>query len=167
MDEAARKTALRMIPYGIYVLTGQDQDGGFAAATVNWVTQTSFDPPLVVVGLKSDSSAYGVVKKSGGFALNMLGKGQQGAAFAFFKPVAPEGNTVGGEPFRAGSTGHPILENATASVECKLVEIVEQGDHHIVIGEVVDANVAKPPEGRADAAILEMKELGDNVFYGG
>ena len=45
--------------------------------------------------------------------------------------------------------------------------VVEQGDHHIVVGEVVDAHVAKPITGRPDAAILEMKELGDNVFYGG
>jgi hypothetical protein len=32
---------------------------------------------------------------------------------------------------------------------------------------VIEANVAQEPEGRADKAILEMKELGDTVFYGG
>ena len=31
---------------------------------------------------------------------------------------------------------------------------------------LTNANVAKQPEGRADEAILEMKELGGNVFYG-
>ena len=166
MDDAAKKTALRMIPYGIYVMTAQNGDT-VAAATVNWVTQTSFAPPLVVVGVKSDSGAYAVAKQSGAFALNMLGKGQQGMAFGFFKPAERDGNTISGEPFRNGSSGAPILANATASVECKLVEIVERGDHHIFVGEVVDANVAKEPQGRPDAAILEMKELGDNVFYGG
>ena len=45
--------------------------------------------------------------------------------------------------------------------------IVEQGDHHIVVGEVVEAHLNTPPAGRPDAAILEMKDLGDNVFYGG
>ena len=49
MDEDAKKTALRMIPYGIYVLTAEAPDGSTAAATVNWVTQTSFKPPLVAV----------------------------------------------------------------------------------------------------------------------
>ena len=48
-----------------------------------------------------------------------------------------------------------------------LQRIIELGDHHIVVGEVVGANVAKAPEGRADEAILEMKELGEKVFYGG
>ncbi len=56
MDDAAKKTALRMIPYGIYVLTAEASDGSLAAATVNWVTQTSFDPALVAVGVKADSS---------------------------------------------------------------------------------------------------------------
>jgi hypothetical protein len=36
-----------------------------------------------------------------------------------------------------------------------------------VVGEVVDAHLRHPPSGRPDAAILEMKDLGDNVFYGG
>ncbi len=166
MDDGAKKTALRMIPYGIYILTAE-ADGAVAAATVNWVTQTSFNPPLVAVGVKSDSGAYEILKSAGHFALNMLGKGQQGMAFAFFKPAERDGNTVSGEPFHVGGSGAPIIDSAYASVECKVVEIVERGDHHIVIGEVIYANVAKEPEGRADAAILEMKELGDNVFYGG
>ena len=55
MDQDAKKTALRMIPYGIYVLTADDGKGNVAAATVNWVTQTAFAPPLVVVGVKTDS----------------------------------------------------------------------------------------------------------------
>ena len=48
-----------------------------------------------------------------------------------------------------------------------VAEIVVLGDHHIVVGEVTEVHQAKPPEGRADEAILEMKELGGNVFYGG
>jgi flavin reductase (DIM6/NTAB) family NADH-FMN oxidoreductase RutF len=167
MDDAAKKTALRMIPYGIYVMTAETADGATAAATVNWVTQTSFNPPLVAVGVKADSSAYEIVKSAGHFALNMLGKGQQGAAFTFFKPAERDGDTLSGEAISAGSSGAPVLASAIAHVECKVAEIVERGDHHIIVGEVIDANVAKQPEGRADAAILEMKELGDNVFYGG
>jgi flavin reductase (DIM6/NTAB) family NADH-FMN oxidoreductase RutF len=167
MDQEAKKTALRMIPYGIYVLTASDRTGNIAAATVNWVTQTAFAPPLVVVGVKADSGAYATLKAAGHFALNMLGKGQQGLAFAFFKPAEAGDGTISGEPYRTADTGAPILVNAQASVECRVAEIVERGDHHIVIGEVVAAHVASPPAGRPDAAILEMKDLGEKVFYGG
>jgi flavin reductase (DIM6/NTAB) family NADH-FMN oxidoreductase RutF len=167
MDPNAKKTALRMIPYGLYVLTAEAPDGRVAAATVNFVTQTSFAPPMVAVGIKADSASYALVKDVKAFALNMLGKDQKGAAFAFFKPADKVGDKIGGEPYRKGSSGAPILLSAAASVECKVVDIVEKGDHHIVVAEVVDAEVAKAPEGRPDQAILTMADLGPNVFYGG
>ncbi len=167
MDADARKTALRMIPYGIYVLTVCDKEGAIAAATVNWVTQTAFSPPLIAVGIKVDSGTYTAVKRTGAFALNMLGKGQQETAFNLFKPAQVEGGKISGEPYHTGSTGMPVLENALACVECKVTEVVEQGDHHVFVAEVVDAHVLKAPEGRPDEAILEMKDLGAAVFYGG
>ena len=166
MDADAKKTALRMIPYGLYVLTAE-KDGEIAAATVNWVTQTAFEPPLVVVGVKADASAHDVIKKAGSFALNILGKGQQGSAFAFFKPVEKDGNTINGEAYSAGTTGAPVLESVPAYVECSLEQTVENGDHSIFIGKVVNAAVQKQPEGRADLATLHMADLGDKVFYGG
>ena len=167
MDPAAKKTALRMIPYGLYVLTAESKDGQIAAATVNWVTQASFEPPLVVVGVKTDSSAFGVIKASGAFALNVLGKGQQGLAFTFFKPAQVSGDTISGEKFRRGATGAPLLDSAPAFIECTLHECVERGDHAIMVGEVVNAAVSKHPEGRADDATLWLKDLGEKTFYGG
>lgn len=168
MNADAKKTVLRMIPYGIYVLTADDGKGNIAAATVNWVTQSAFGPPLVVVGVKTDSGAYGVVKASQTFALNMLGKEQKGVAFTFFKPTQVSDGKLSGQAYRKGTvTGAPILVDAPGAVECRVTAIVEQGDHHIVVGEVVEAHLNRPPAGRPDAAILEMKDLGDNVFYGG
>ena len=58
MDADVKKTILSMIPYGIYVLTARDGDK-IGSATVNFVTQTSFGPPLVVVGDKSATHSYG------------------------------------------------------------------------------------------------------------
>ena len=167
MDANAKKTALRMIPYGLFVLTASGKDGNVAAATVNWVTQASFTPPLVVVGVKTDSGAHAMIKESRAFALNVLGKGQNAMAFTFFKPAQRDGHTISGQEFRAGSTGAPILTATPAFVECRLVDTVERGDHSIFVGEVVDAGVAKAPTGRADDATLWLRELGDNVFYGG
>jgi flavin reductase (DIM6/NTAB) family NADH-FMN oxidoreductase RutF len=56
------------------VLTAEDSEGNVAAATVKWVTQTAFTPPLVVVGVKTDSGAYKTIQAAKTFALNMLGK---------------------------------------------------------------------------------------------
>src|SRR5438132_2850630 len=114
-----------MIPYGLYVLTAGTKDGRVAAATVNWVTQASFTPPLVAVGVKADSGAHAVIKEANAFALNVLGKGQQAMAFTFFKPAERQGSTISGEPYRPGATGAPILVNAPAFVECRVVATVE------------------------------------------
>jgi flavin reductase (DIM6/NTAB) family NADH-FMN oxidoreductase RutF len=162
----AKKVVLRMIPYGIYVLTA-DAEGNLAASTVNWVTQSAFAPPLVVVGVKADSGTYKTVKAAQAFALNMLGKEQKALAFTFFRPADVSDGKISGQSYRKGATGAPVLIDALGAVECRVTSIVEQGDHHIIVGEVVEAHLNKPMSGRPDAAVLEMKDLGDNVFYGG
>jgi len=167
MNENQKKTALRMIPYGLYILTAESNSGKVAAATVNWVTQASFNPPLVVVGVKADSLAHSAIKESGAFALNVLGKGQKDVAFTFFKPLEREEMSIGGQPFRKGETGSPVFENLPAFIECNLVETMEKGDHSVFVGEVVNAGVKEEPKGRADETALWLKELGENIFYGG
>lgn len=167
MDNDTKKTVLRMIPYGLYVLTAEAKDGRVAAAIVNWVTQASFAPPLVAVGVKTDSGAHAIIKETGAFALNVLVKGQNDVAFTFFKSLEREGDAIGGQGFRSGTTGSPIFEKAAVFFECKLVDTVEKGDHSLFVGEVVEAGLAKPIEGRADDATLVLKDLGEKTFYDG
>ena len=167
MNADDKKQALRMIPYGLYVLAAESKDGRVAASTVNWVTQASFEPPLVAVGVKADSGAHSIIKESKTFALNILGKGQESMAFSFFKPVEREGNSIAGEPFSSGASGAPILSNAQAFLECKLVETTEIGDHSLFIGEVVGAGTPKEVVGRPDDSTLTLRDLGEKTFYGG
>ena len=158
MDEAAKKTVLRMIPYGLYLL-GAGKGTQITVATINWVTQTSFAPPLVVMGVKADSGAHALLKDTGTFALSMLKSGQKDLAYAFFKSVAPEGNTIGGQAFTPAANGCPTINAAAGFVAGKVVQIVEQGDHSVVIGEVTEAKL------HGEAEILTLKEIGAN--YGG
>jgi len=161
MNEDAKKTALRMIPYGMFVLTSRSQDGSdISAATVNWVTQTSFSPPLVAVGVKGDSSSHHHIKDTGVFAVNVISKDQINLAFNFFKSHQREGNSIGGEDFEAGpETGCPVLLNSPAWWECRVVGEVSQGDHTLFVGQVLEAGVKAE-----DQAIL-MRD--HNLNYGG
>ena len=167
MDANTKKTTLRMIPYGLYVLTAAGKDGQVAAATINWVTQASFEPPLVAIGVKTDSHAHAIIKDTKAFALNVLGKGQQALAYTFFKPAERKDDTISGEKFRPGTTGAPILASTPAFIECTLEATVEKGDHSVFVGKVVEVGLSKTPDGRADDATLWLKDLGDKVFYGG
>lgn len=167
MNLDTKKSVLRMIPYGLYVLTSGSHIGNYAAATVTWVSQASFDPPLVVVAVRIDSFIHTVISEEKMFALNILGKDQGELAFVYFKSPEVSEKTIGGRPYRAGLTGAPILENVPAFIEFNLVGSLEQGDHSVFLGEVVNVGQTIKPDGRPDEITLKMKDLGNNIFYGG
>ena len=158
MDDAAKKTVLRMIPYGLYVL-GAKQGAQMSMATINWVTQASFAPPLVVLGVKADAAGHAMLKATRKFALSMLKSGQKDMAYAFFKHVTPEGNKIGGYEFALAENGSPVLTGAAGFVAGDIHEIVERGDHSVLVGEVTQAKL------HGAAEILTLKEIGAN--YGG
>ena len=67
--------ALRQIPYGLYVIGfHSDGDGQMNAMAASWVTQCSFDPPLVMVAMRKPSRSYDLVKTGKVFSLNLLDK---------------------------------------------------------------------------------------------
>ncbi len=161
MDEqaqAAKKTLLRMIPYGLYVLGVRDGDE-VSAAAINWVTQTSFTPPLVAMGVKKDSGAYALLKRTGTFALSFLESGQGDIAYAFFKPTTVEGSTINGQETETASNGAPVIAAAPGYIEGRVVGEVDLGDHSCVVGEVTHAVLKR------EAKPLTLDELG--VKYGG
>lgn len=160
MDVEARRKALRMITYGLYVLTARS-GGRVAASTVNWLSQASFNPPLVMVALKKGGSVHNLVEESGGFAVNILGSGQKDVAAAFFGPTRVEGGLINGYEFEeAPGTGAPLIKAAPAWFECRVVGRVGKGDHTVFVGEVVGAGVR-----REGAKPLVMWETG--WYYGG
>ena len=66
-------------------------------------------------------------------------------------PAQMADGKLSGQAIHKGSNGAPILDTALAAVECKVTSIVEQGDHHIIVGEVTEAHLPKPIEGRPRA----------------
>ena len=159
MDLQAKKIALRKIPHGVYIV-GVKQGAQLNAFTATWLTQVSFTPPLIALGIKKDSHSLEMIKQDRVFSVNLLGKGQKAIAEHFVKPATVVGEKLKDMRHRPGKTGAPILEEAIAYVECEVREIANaQGDHAIVIGEVVEAGVPK------DEPALTLMDTG--WHYGG
>ena len=159
MDLEAKKIALRKIPHGVYIV-GVTHHGQLNAFTATWFMQVSFTPPLVALGVKKDSHSFAMIQHGRVFTVNLLGKDQKSLAEHFVKPATVVGEKLREVPHRLGKTGAPILEDAIAYVECEVREIAnEQGDHAIVIGEVVEAGVRK------DELALTLTDTG--WHYGG
>jgi flavin reductase (DIM6/NTAB) family NADH-FMN oxidoreductase RutF len=159
MDLQAKKIALRKIPHGVYVV-GVKQDAQLNAFTATWLTQVSFTPPLVALGVKKDSRSLEMIRHDKVFSVNLLGKDQKAVAEHFVKPAAVVGEKLSQMRHRPGRTGAPVLEDAIAYFECEVREIAnEGGDHAIVIGEVVEAGVSR------DEPSLTLMDTG--WHYGG
>ncbi|MCC6446309.1 MAG: flavin reductase [Armatimonadetes bacterium] len=158
MDEQAKKTALRKIPYGLYVV-GVTSGSEVNAFTASWLSQCSFQPPLLMMAVKAGTSSHTMIRESKVFAVNLLGKDQKKLAEHFTRPVSRIGNKFGEVAFRTEVTGAPVLEEAIGNLECEVRHFLEGGDHSIVVAEVIAASV------REDAELLDLEETG--WHYGG
>ena len=131
---------LREIPYGMYVVgVRSGSDGDLNALIVSWLTQCSFDPPLIMIAVRQGTKSYDLVKEGRVFTINLVDKSEHELARQFVKPSDRVGDKLGAVSHIEEDTGAPILRKAFAYVECKVREIYEPGDHAIIIGEVVNA----------------------------
>ncbi|MFN0204688.1 MAG: flavin reductase family protein [Planctomycetota bacterium] len=159
MNEDAKKTLLRAVPHGLYIITTGTGDSAHGF-TSTWFTQASFKPPLVVTAVRRDSHAYTTIRDNNSFIVNYIPKSARAAAEVFFKPPRPENNKFGIYTFAPSPvSGGPVLEVALGYLDCKLVHIYDNGDHSLFVGEVTEAEVR---------AAGEPLVLGDTPWkYGG
>lgn len=166
MDTDTRKTVLRMIPYGLYVLTASDSKGQMVASSISWVTQCSFEPPLLAVAVKKDSLTFDVVTNAQQFAINIIDKSQSDVAVKFFKHQEKENDSIAGIPIDT-SKDIPILVDCMSSIYCEVKGSLNNGDHHLFQVEVKEVDLKKQGEGRPDSQCLLVKDVGDKMFYSG
>lgn len=151
MDKASFAEALRKFPLAVSVVT-VGRGGVENALTVSWATPASFDPPMFLVALDRLHYSVDFVKSTRNFAVNVLAEGQERLAGLFAKQAILGEDKLAAAAFRPGETGAPILADAVAYFDCEVKQLVEAGDHFLVIGAVVDAGSlreAKPLVGGA------------------
>ena len=160
MDPNDKKVALRAITYGLYVLTSSN-GADHGAGGVNWLTQVSFEPPLVAAGVKADSGVHAIIEETGTFAVNVLADDQLDVAKAFFRSTEVEGDLINGHRFERGvASDAPILDEVPYWFECRVTETVKGGDHTVFVAEVVGAGVR-------DAARVPLNLRSTGMNYGG
>ena len=157
MKEKYRQQSLRMFSYGVYILSSVNE-GEYCVSTITWASQASFEPPMISVCIKRNSASYEIVKKRGEFILHLLGDNQKELASTFFKPTIFENEKLNGQEFSLANN-LPLLKDIPAYIQCKVVEILENGDHPLFLAEVVDAKINN------DSDPLELRKTG--WTYGG
>jgi flavin reductase (DIM6/NTAB) family NADH-FMN oxidoreductase RutF len=140
LTPAEFRTALRSFATGVTVVTTRDREGHPSGLTASAFTSVSLDPPLVLVCVDHAATAHPDFRERGWFAVNILRREQEALSRRFA--------VSGGEKFRGvacheGRTGLPLLDGALATLECRIVEAHEAGDHTIFIAQVEAASVAE------------------------
>lgn len=155
LDQAAKKAVLRQLTYGLYAVTAA-AGGERGVFTANWLTQVSFEPPLVAISVERDSSTLPLIEASGLFAICPLSSDQRELAGALGRPKARAGDkyTACQLDVRSSPRGVPVLADALGYVVCGVHNQLEAGDPILFLAEVVEAHLF------ADEPPLTMREAG-------
>ena len=139
------RDVLRMFSYGLYVAAAMGPDGP-RAATVSWVSQASFEPRLIAVAMRKGTAIHDSVAASRRFTLHVVAASQPGFAKAFFKVNQASEDTIAGYHFSLSESGLPVFDDASAWLECEVVEAAnKEGDHTLFIARVTGSGLRMPP----------------------
>ncbi len=127
------RAALSKFASGVTVVTTIDAKGIFHGLTVSAFCSLSLNPPLVLVCIEKTTTSHEAFGESGFFVVNVLSEEQINHSNRFASPILDK---FEGIEYRKGIEGIPVLENALANLECKLINSHENGDHTIFVGQV-------------------------------
>lgn len=126
---------------GLITSTGPHGDNIMSA---EWTHQVSYSPGLIAVAIGRGKASLENIEKTKEFGVNLAALDQAGLASIAGTNHGNEVNKVaalkelGYKFFKAKKIKPLMVEGAVMQAECKLVKIVDIGDHPILIGEIVE-----------------------------
>jgi flavin reductase (DIM6/NTAB) family NADH-FMN oxidoreductase RutF len=132
--------ALAALTTGIYVLTVRAGDTQHGMSS-SWATQVSGEPVLVMAAVDQQHFTHQLLLDSGVFALNIVGAQSKHLEDYFYSAQSRRPDNLAPFALDTGMTGTPLLRDALASLECRIIATPAAGDHTLFVGEVVAAHV--------------------------
>ena len=137
MDEKWLEALSRMVN-GIYVLTASYR-GEINGMIASWVSQVSYEPPLIMVAVHPNRYSHHLIQSGGAFALHIIPRERKDFLHLFKGP--DPGAKFASLRWSRGITGAPLLEECIACLECEVKTSLSPGNHTLFIGRVVDARL--------------------------
>lgn len=158
-----RRRVLWKMPYGLYVVGSTDGGERRNGMTTNWVTQLSFDPKWVGVGIEQAAFTHELIEAGGVFSVCLIDREDRAIVRKFTKPVDVDlaARTLNGFEYVERATGAPVLAQSVAFLDCEVRDRMVIGGHTFFAGEVVDCGFLKDEE----TPVLRMEDTRMN--YGG
>jgi flavin reductase (DIM6/NTAB) family NADH-FMN oxidoreductase RutF len=121
---------------GVTVITAL-HDGRPYGTTASAVASLSLQPPMVLICMNKTSETGRAISATGRFAINILGEDQPAAAVRFAGKGADKFDGIATTP---GAWGEPLIDDALATLECRVVEDTTGGTHWVFLAEVDHAS---------------------------
>lgn len=137
IDPMTFRKVLGHFPTCVTVVTATTASGEPIGLTIGSFTSVSLDPPLVGFLPQIDSDRWAAIQATGNFAVNELGADQGELCWTFARSSVEfpfEGVSWRPSP----TTGSPLIDGSVAWIDCSIEGVVDAGDHHFVLGRVLD-----------------------------
>jgi flavin reductase (DIM6/NTAB) family NADH-FMN oxidoreductase RutF len=135
LDTRALRNTLGQFATGVCVLTTNDSDRGAIGMTVNSFAAVSLDPALVLWSIQNTSECFNEFTKCDRYGISILRHSQEALSNRYARSLE---HTVDEGDFFIDSNGVPLIQGALATFSCKMSALHPGGDHHIIVGEVVE-----------------------------
>ena len=132
-DPRALRNAFGAFATGVTVITTRQPDGTPRGFTANSFASVSLDPPLLLVCLAKTAHSADVFATAPHFAVNILSEDQKSVSGLFASRVPDKFQQCAWTP---GHGDVPLLDGALAQFSCSSHQLVDAGDHLILIGRV-------------------------------
>lgn len=139
IDPRALRNAFGAFATGVTVITTRQADGTPRGFTANSFTSVSLDPPLLLVCLAKSAHSVDVFSEAPHFAVNILAEDQKAVSGLFASRTPDKFQHCDWTP---GYAEVPLLTGALAQFTCARHQLVDAGDHVILIGRVEDFAVS-------------------------
>ncbi|KVZ24152.1 flavin reductase [Burkholderia multivorans] len=118
---------------GVTIVTTARDDGQPLGFTANSFSSVSLDPALLLVSIAKTSSNFQTFSTAGHFAINILAEGQTELSNRFARPSEDRFANVG---WHLSAHRNPLIDDVSAWFDCTTHEVIDAGDHAIIIGKV-------------------------------
>jgi flavin reductase (DIM6/NTAB) family NADH-FMN oxidoreductase RutF len=139
IDRTVKRSLGQMIK-GVQVVAAR-HEGLTRAYTSHWVSQVSFEEPIVMASVSPRHDTWPLIAGSRRFTVSILAADQitEGQYFSYpgrrFRHVAPE--------YLGDADGHPVVPGCIAWFTAEVFEQMTMADHELVFGRVTASGVGR------------------------
>lgn len=149
------------------VIVSARAGGKSNAMSAAWHTAVSHTPPLYGVSISPKRFTYQLIIDSREFAVNFVSYGMVEMITLIGSSKGNEVNKF--EKFnipteKSAKTGAPVLQDAYAAYECRLVDDVTCGDHQFLVGEIVAVHQLE--EAFTSDEVLDLNKINPALYLG-